>query len=159
LIAVLSGQACYEDSALVAVVTPSASADLIAGVTFGIAGPDVTAADFNLGNVRGLKKVWEFQGVGTYEGPHNANAVLAYPDDGWPTITYRKIVPTSLTPYVLPFNPNPEDASGYKVRIYPDFTDIVSPGATFKLEMISAQVGLEPIGLNKLPAYLSLKQG
>lgn len=156
LLATFNGQAVYEDSALVVPVVPGATSDNLAGVVTGIAGPDVSTQELNIGGTRGLKKVWEFQGVGTYRGPHNANAVLTYPEDGWPTSNYA-ITPTSLTPYVLPFNPNPEDASTYKVRIYPDFSGIVSPGATFSIEMVSAQVGVEPVGLNKLPGYLVMK--
>jgi hypothetical protein len=157
LLAVFNGQAVYQDAAVVAQVTPQVSVDTIAGVSTGIPGPDATLAELVLGNVRGLKKVWEFQAVGTYEGPHNANAVLTYPEDGWPSKTY-KITPASTDPYVLPFNPNPEDASTYKVRIFPDFAGIVSPGATFRFEMLSAQVGMEPIGLNKRPAFVTMKE-
>jgi hypothetical protein len=155
LLATFNGQAVYEDSALVVPVVPGATSDNLAGVVTGIAGPDVSTQELNIGGTRGLKKVWEFQGVGTYRGPHNANAVLSYPEDGWPTSNYV-ITPTSLNPYLLVFNPNPEDASTYKVRIFPDFSGISSPGATFSLEMISAQVGVEPIGLNKIPAYVTM---
>jgi hypothetical protein len=156
LLATYNGQACYEDNAVVAPVVPGAVVDIIAGVSAGIAGPDVSTQEMNFGNTRGLKKVWEFQGVGTYKGPHNANAVLSYPEDGWPTSNYA-IMPTSLFPYILAFNPNPEDASTYKIRIFPDFTGVGSPGATFSIEMISAQVGVEPVGISKLPAYVIMK--
>ena len=156
LLAAFNGQAVYQDAAVVVPVVPGATADVVNGVTTGIAGPDVTVADMIFANVRGLKKVWEFQAVGTYKGPHNANVVLSYPEDGWPTKTYG-ITPSPTQPYVLPFNPNPEDASTYKVRIFPDFSGIVSPGATFSLEVLSAQVGVEPTGLNKLPAFLVMK--
>lgn len=157
VLASFNGQLVYQDTNVVVPVVPGTTADTVNGATTGIAGPDVTLADLIFGNIRGLKKVWEFQAVGTYKGPHNANAVLSYPEDGWPTRNYA-ITPISTNPYVLPFNPNPEDASTYKVRIYPDFSGVVSPGATFSLEMLSAQVGVEPIGISKLPSYLVMKQ-
>jgi len=156
LLASLNGAAAYQDANVVALVTPGTSADTVNAVTTGIAGPDVTIADMALGNIRGLKKVWEFQANGTYKGPHNANVVLTYPEDGWPTCNFGPLA--AVSPYVLPFNPNPEDASVYNVRIYPDFAGIISPGATFALETISAQVGLEPVGLNKLPQSVTMKQ-
>jgi hypothetical protein len=156
LLASLNGAAAYQDANVVALVTPGTSADTVNAVTTGIAGPDVTIADMALGNIRGLKKVWEFQANGTYKGPHNANVVLTYPEDGWPTCNFGPLA--AVSPYVLPFNPNPEDASVYNVRIYPDFAGIISPGATFALETISAQVGLEPVGINKLPQSITMKQ-
>lgn len=157
LLSTYNGQACYQDAQNVNVVTSGATADVVGGATTGIPGPDITAADMIFGNVRGLKRVWEFQGVGTYRGPHNSNVILSYPEDSVPDSIYAPFTPDPDEPYIIPFNPKQEEASTYKVRIYPDFTGVISPGATFSLEMISAQVGLDPIGLNKRPQFVTLK--
>jgi hypothetical protein len=124
-------------------------------VTFGIA-PDITLAPLNFGNVRGLKRCWEFQAVGTYLGPHRLNIVLSYPEDDQPPTIYNPFVVSPTAPYVYPFNPLQEEASQFGIRLYADFVGVGSPGLTFALEMISAQVGMDSVGLNKRPAFVQL---
>jgi hypothetical protein len=155
LMASYLGEACYQDTATVNVVTPGTVADSVDGTTYGIA-PDITLAPLSLGNVRGLKRVWEFQAVGDYLGPHNLNVVLSYPEDDQPDTTYDPFTPSADEPYVYPFNPLQEEASLFGIRLYADFTGITNPGASFALEMISAQVGMDPVGLNKRPAAVRL---
>lgn len=156
LLSTYRGQACYQDTAVVAVVTPGGTADVVNGVTTGIA-PDITIAPLNIGNVRGLKRVWEFQAVGEYLGPHRMNVVLSYPEDDQPDTLYNPFTPSPSEPYILPFNPIQEAASVYGIRLYVDFVGIGVPGLSATLEMISAQVGMEPIGLNKRPTFVTLK--
>lgn len=155
LLATYRGQACYQDTAVVAVVTPGGTADSVNGTTTGIA-PDITLAPLNIGNVRGLKRVWEFQLVGTYLGPHRMNIVLSYPEDDVADTTYDPFTPAADEPYVLPFNPKQETASQFGIRLYVDFVGIGSPGLSCSLEVISAQVGMEPIGLSKRPTFVTL---
>lgn len=156
LLATSAGNAVYQDGATVNVVTPGQVNDSIAGVTTGIA-PDITLAPLNLGNVRGLKRVWEFQAVGTYLGPHRVNVVLSYPEEiGIPNDVFGPFSPAGA-PYVLPFNPTQEEAAQYGIRIYADFVGVGTPGLTFALEMVSAQVGLDAgVGLSKLPENVTL---
>ena len=159
LLSSYQGQVAYQDAATVNALVPGAVVDTIAGTPSGIA-PDITIAPLNLGNVRGLKRVWEFQAVGTYLGPHRVNVVLSYPEDDWPDTAYEPFVPGASDPYVIPFNPDFEEASQYGIRIYADFVGIGSPGATFALEMVSAQVGAdESVGLNKRPESKTMISG
>lgn len=156
LLSSYQGQVAYQDAATVNALVPGAAVDTIAGTPSGIA-PDITLAPLNLGNVRGLKRVWEFQAVGTYLGPHRVNVVLSYPEDTVPDDVFDPFTPGAGVPYVLPFNPTEEAAAQYGIRIFADFVGIGSPGATFALEMISAQVGVEAgVGLSKLPENVTL---
>lgn len=157
LLSTYKGQAVYQDAATVNVVVPGQAADVIAGTTTGIA-PDITLADLNIGNVRGLKRVWEFQAVGEYLGPHRVNVVLSYPGiPNEPDTVFAPFTPAAGEPYVLPFNPTQETADSYGLRIYADFVGIGSPGKTFALEMVSAQVGMDSgVGLAKLPEGVTL---
>lgn len=151
LLSTYGGQAVYQDAANVNAVAPAQAADVVGGVTYGIA-PDITLAPLSIGNVRGLKRVWEFQIVGTYLGPHRLNVVLSYPEDDWPATVYQPFTPDGTSPYVIPINPLFEEASQYTIRVYADFVGVGSPGLTFAMEMISAQVGLDSsVGLNKRP--------
>jgi len=156
LLANYSGQVAYQDAATVNVVTPGQAADIIVGVRTGIA-PDITLAPLNLGNVRGLKRVWEFQAVGTYLGPHRINVVLSYPEDVQADTVFGPFPALAGVPYVYPFNPLLEEAAQFGIRIYADFVGVGTPGLTFALEMISAQVGMDgSVGLKKLPPNVQL---
>lgn len=157
LLSTYAGQAVYQDAANVNAVAPAQAADLVGGVTYGIA-PDITLAPLSIGNVRGLKRVWEFQIVGTYLGPHRLNVVLSYPEDeAQPATVYAPFAPSSTAPYIVPFNPLLEAASQYGIRLYADFVGVGSPGLTFAFEMVSAQVGMETgVGLKKLPPGVTL---
>lgn len=156
LLATYLGQTAYQDTATVNVVTPGGTADIIAGVTTGIA-PDLTLAPFNFANVRGVKRVWEFQVVGSYLGPHNLNVVLSYPEDEEPPTLYAPFTPLPGEPYIAPFNPLQEEAAEFGVRIYVDFAGISVPGLSAAFEMISAQVGVDQtIGIKKRPQALTM---
>jgi hypothetical protein len=144
------GQAAYQDTATVNVVTTGAVADSINGTVYPFA-PDLTVAPFGFANIRGAKRVWEFQIVGKYRGPHRQNVVLSYPQDDNPDDVFDPVIPDPSKPYIIPFNPTFERASQFGVRIYGDFVGVSEPGASFSIELISAEVGLEPGGLNKRP--------
>ena len=155
LLATFNGEAVYQDSTNINICTPTAATDLVNGVTSGIA-MDVTLAPLNIGNVRGLKRVWEFQGVGEYKGPHRINVTLDYPEDDQPETTYKPFTPVAGKPYIIPFNPMQETASQFLIRFFVDFVGVNSPGESCTLEMVSAQVGMEPVGIAKRPSFVTL---
>lgn len=157
LISTYMGQACYQDAATVNVVVPGQVADVVAGVTYGIA-PDITLAPMNPGNIRGLKRVWEIQAVGSWLGPHRLNAILSYPEDvNTPPTVYEPFPYLTAGAYVVPMNPLQEESSQYGLRLYADFVGISEPGLTFALELISIQVGMDQaVGLAKLPQGVTL---
>lgn len=151
LSALLDGQVAFHSpSNGVAVYSPARVTDLFNGTTTAIA-PDITFAPISLGNVRGQKRLWAIQLVGQYRGPHQLNAVLTYPDDAPnDSTTYDPYTPSSTEPYLLEINPQYEECSTFGLRVYATFTDIISPGDCFRLELISCEVGIDrAAGLNK----------
>ena len=150
LLTTYQGQAAYQDTGTVNVITPGQVADLIAGTTYGIA-PDITFASIAFSTQRSTKMVWELQAIGEYLGPHRLNIVLSYPDTTEPDTVFKPFIPDPTKPYVVPFNPMVEEATNYGLRIYADFVGVGSPGRSFTLELIGAEVGVERSGINKLP--------
>jgi hypothetical protein len=136
-------------------VTSEQAYDLVVDNLVGIA-PNIMLAPLSLGNVRGLKRVWEFQIVGGYLGPHNLNVELNYPEDDAPTTTYGPFAANPDEPYVYAINPLVEEASQFGLHIWADFNGIALPGKSFTLEMVSCQVGMDPSGLNKRPAFVRI---
>ena len=147
LIANYQGNPVYQDSTNVNVQVPGSYVDAINGVTSGI-NMDFTLNPLSFAGVRNMKRVWEFQLVGEYKGPHSLNVELGYPDQDEPTTAFPAFVPSATSDYVYPFNPMVEESSTYSVRVY----TTNATGQTMTLEFISAEVGLDPgAGLNKLP--------
>lgn len=150
LIASFQGAFAYQDTAAVYLSTPGATADIVAGVPTAIA-PDVTFASISFASVRGQKMVWALQLVGTYLGPHRINFVVSYPDDGYADQVIAPFTPSAANPYIIPFYLMNEEVTSFGLRIYADFTGVATPGASFALELISAEIGIERGGLAKLP--------
>jgi hypothetical protein len=137
------GQLTYQDTVSVLPQVAGQYLDQSSAGPSGIA-PDLTMAGLTFAQVRAVKRVWELQLVGEYLGPHNLNAVLSYPDDysADPT-SFGPYTPGSSQPYLLAINPDNEEAALYQLRVYADFNGIATPGASFSLELISAEVGID----------------
>lgn len=145
------GQPVLASESGLSLYSPAARADVDHADVAHATPPDVTFQTFDFANVRGLKHVWEFQATGEYRGPHQANVELGYPDSSEPMTTFEPFTPDPDDPYVVVFNPRIEETSSFDVRIFATFTGITPPGDSFELELISAQVGVQSGGLNKLP--------
>jgi hypothetical protein len=151
-VAIYRGQGSFFDSAGTSPVAyaPGVYLDNIDGVTEGIA-PDITFASLEFGGVRAFKCMWACQIVGLYLGPHRLHAVMGYPDDDMPDTTYPPFVPTGVGPYIFEINPMVEETAAFDLRIFADFVGVPTPGASFALELLSFEVGLEP-GLARIPS-------
>jgi hypothetical protein len=150
LLATFNGQIVYQDAATVNAVTPGTFVDSINGTQTGYA-PDITIAPFGFGGVRSVKRVWKFQASLTYLGPHRLNTTLSYPQDTFPSLTYKPFIPDPSKPYVYEFRPRFQEAALYGVRIWADFVGL-SPGPSYSLEMISVEVGVDQRRARKQPA-------
>jgi hypothetical protein len=103
--------------------------------------PDVTLALLLFAQARAVKQCWGLQIVGTFQGPHNLNASISYPDDqGEPPTSFGPFTPTNAVPYVYEINPKVEEASSYLVRVFGTPT---ATGNSFSLELIGAEVGVD----------------
>jgi len=147
------GQFCYQDSNNVLQQVPGQYLDTFSGGNHPIT-PDLTLAGITFGQVRSVKRCWEMQLIGTYQGPHNINAVMTYPDDtGFAPTTFGPAPVSSSAPYLIAINPKNEEAGQYGLRVFASFEGVNTPGNSFSLEMISASVGLNRgAGQYKLPA-------
>jgi hypothetical protein len=150
LIATYAGQFTYQDTGTVNVTVDGAVNDQIAGVTYGIA-PDLTFQSLSFANVRGLKMIWGLQLVGQYLGAHRVNIVISYPDDGYPDQVIPPFTPDPTKPYIIPFYLDNEEVTTFELRVYADFVGVVTPGASFSLELIGAEIGVQPGRLAQLP--------
>jgi hypothetical protein len=154
LMTILDGEAAFQDDEHVWLAGPTLFADNLAGTKHGTPW-DVTFASLNFANVRGLKSVWEMQLVGDYKGEHHLNAILSYPDDQpdepttFPAPDASPFTPDPTLPYLLAINPAIEQASSYGLRVFVDFDGIDDPGNSSELELVSCEVGMDPIGVNK----------
>jgi hypothetical protein len=149
LIASNQGRLLYQDTAVVSAQTPGATADVVNGVTYGIA-PDITFASVSFVGVRGLKMIWGLQLVGQYLGAHRINIVISYPDDGYPDQIVPPFTPAAGQPYVIPFYLMNEEVTSFGLRVFADFVGVPTPGASFSLEMLAAEVGVEGKSIAKL---------
>lgn len=147
-----NGLVAFQDANRVFVYDPTSWSDYDGTTRYGCP-PDVTLADVNFGTVRGLKSVWELQLIGTYKGPHRQNIEVSYPDEYQePTTTFDPFIPDPDAPYIVPFNPMVEEAAAYGIRFYADFVGVDSPGDSFEIELITAEVGVDhKTGATKLP--------
>lgn len=150
LIASWDGAFVYHDATGVNVSTPGALADVINGVTYGIA-PDITLDSISFTSVRGQKIVWGMQAVGKYLGAHRVNFVVTYADDEYPDQVIAPFTPDPAGPWIIPFYLANEEVSSFGLRIYADFVGVDSPAGAFSLEMFAAEIGIEPTGLKKRP--------
>lgn len=150
---VYRGQVCYQDGTQVMQLDPTAVADFVAGSVNGAAiAPDVTFQRFSFAEVRAVKSLREIQGTGVYLGPHQANVVISYPDDGYPNTAFAPYTPDPSKPYLWIANPALETAASWGLRVYATFTGITSPGLSFELELVSFEVGVDrSAGIIKLP--------
>ena len=159
LLATIDGEFAYQDDSRVVAIAPGAAADDINGATAAIA-PDVLIASLQPGNVRGLKRVWEMQLVGTYLGPHSLTIDLSYPGDDADADTFGPFAADPAHPYVYAFNPSQEEASSYAIRVRASFPGVDPPGRSFALELLSLQVGMDVgVGLNKRPSSGTIPKG
>lgn len=149
-IASYRGAFVYQDSTAVYLSTPGAAADIVSGSPVGIA-PDVTFASISFANVRGQKMVWALQLIGQYLGAHRVNIVVSYPDDGYPDQVIPPFTPDPTKPYIIPFYLANEEVTSFGLRVYADFVGITPPGLSFALELIAAEIGVEPTGVAQLP--------
>lgn len=158
LIASYLGEVAYQDTSTVNLVDPNAVADHINGTIYGFA-PDITLAPLGFGSIRGVHRVWKFQVIGQYLGAHRLNVALSYPQDTRPGMTYPPFIPDPTKPYLYEFRPRFVEASLYGLRIWGDFTGLGTPGASFSLEMIGVEVGVDPGRFKQLPASSRLPSG
>jgi hypothetical protein len=83
--------------------------------------------------------------VGKYKGPHTVHADISYPDTTHDTTTRSKTPDASL-PWIIPVNPKVQQTPSFGLRIYTTFDDIPdpnAPGASFEMELVSAEVGID----------------
>ncbi len=145
------GQPVYQDAATVNTLVAGQANDTVGGTTYGIA-PDLTLAPISFANVRGVKLVHELQLVGKYLGAHRLNVVISYPDMPGAAPTSYTLTPDPAKPYVLPVWPAVPDNTTFTLRAYADFVGVSTPGASFSLELVSAEVGVLQGGLSKVRA-------
>jgi hypothetical protein len=81
--------------------------------------------------------------IGTYRGPHQLNIQLGYPQTSRPTTVYQPKTPDPSKPYVVSFAPKYPVTPSFRLRAYATFTDIETPGASFELELVAAEVGID----------------
>lgn len=139
----IDGQIAYQDDLAVSVYTPGQFLDIIDGSEFVIP-PYVKLADISFASIRNFSHTWAFQAIGQYKGPHRLNARVSYPDQAGalPTV-YNPYTPVTGAPYLVQFNPDPEECSLFEIELWADFEGVETPGDSFELDLIAAEVGID----------------
>lgn len=145
------GEACaYQDDAgAIFVQQATPGADVNDTVQTGGA-IDITFANISLAGIRRFSHLWALQFVGHWRGPHTLYVSLGYPDEpDQPTTEFSQEFLTDPGKYIYEINPMVEETSTFSLRIYAGFGANVTPGNTFELELLCAQIGVEK-GLNRM---------
>lgn len=151
LLTTFKGQPVYQDAAYTMECLPEQRFDLRGTDIFGCP-PAYELADLDFGGVRSFKCLWEMQVLGTYKGPHNLNVELSYPDEIAQVPTEFTWTPVAGEEFVYSFNPEVEQSSTYHIKVWVDFDGVPEPADSFEWELLAAEVGIQPGGLNKLPS-------
>lgn len=142
LVTTWQGNAVYQDSARVRGQVPGTFADITDGVATGVS-PTIELALMSFGTVKGLKHCWAFNITGQVLGTCQIWAQLSYPDDTGTAPTL--FGPFAVTAGVLnvEINPMVEEATSFDLVIFGTFVGVSVPGASYSLELITAEVGVE----------------
>lgn len=145
LVATWQKNATIQDASRVRTQTPGVFVDATDAALTGVA-PDLTLAIVSLGTVKGLKRVWALNLTGDCLGPCRLFATLTYPDDAdWaPQSFYGPFVITGAGVLNIEINPMVEETTSFVLHVFADFGGVAVPGASFSLELITAEAGIEP---------------
>ncbi len=157
LATISNGTLHIQNNACVSYYDTTLARDIIAGVETGCP-LGFTMASLNFGNVAGVKKVRLFQLRGQYKDTHKLQVTVGYPDQNAtsPTTTMQLFTPSSTKPYVLDFYPKTEEASSYSLVVDASFSGVTTPGNSFELDMLAAQVAVDGrAGINKSTQQIS----
>jgi len=139
----------YQDAARVRQLVPGTFADVLDGVSTGVA-PTITLAIVSLGAVKALKRVWAINITGDELGPCNLHAQLQYPDELSAFNTNFGPFALASGPLNVEINPLIEETTSFVLKLFADFSGVPTPGASYSLELVTADCGVEET-LSKVP--------
>lgn len=148
LITVWQGNAVIEDASRVRGQVPGSANDVTDAVIAGVS-PSIDMV-LTIGPVKGMKRVWAINITGQVIGPCQLFFELLYPDEASQPPTSFGPFPVVAGPLNIEINPLIEEATTYELIAFATFAGIPVPSGSYTIELITAEVGIEPT-LSKRP--------
>lgn len=106
-----------------------------------------TRIQFQLGNVRGFKRIWNMQFEGEYRGDHDLTVNGYFDDDFVDIVETYVFTPSNVQVYQYELPPKVEECANVTLEFIDSFPRL--PSAGYALEMLSFELGIEK-GLARL---------
>jgi hypothetical protein len=118
----------------------------------------LVSAPFNIFNVKGLKRIWQWIISGKQRGPHTLNQLATYVTEDTNVTESWTFEPTG-TKFEYDFQPKIEEMSGLTLAISdaPSAVTTFDTGDSFALDLVSFEAGIDG-NLSKIPPTLRRPQ-